>query len=197
MSSTRIVRPLVAATTLAVGLSLAGCGGGGGGGGSSAPDDTSVEEFCEAYNSIVEDLFEGLDPTAATEPSGEQVVTALKGWAEKLQDAGTPDDMPDEARDGFELLIETANDLDPGDFESADDLDQIENDFSEDEKAASTAFTDYATENCESPLDVPTDLPSDFPSDFPTDLPSDFPTDLPSDFPSELLTELPSDFPTE
>ena len=199
MSSTRILRPFAAATTLALGLALTACGGGGGG--SSAPDDTSVETFCDAYNSIVDDLVDSIDPAAPAEPSGEQVVTALKAWAEKLADAGTPDDMSDEARDGFELLIETADDLDPADFESADFLDELDADFSADEQAASEAFTTYATDNCESPLDLPSDLPSDFPtdlpSDFPSDLPSDFPTDLPSDFPTELLTELPSDFPIE
>ena len=201
MSRISLAHPLGAVATLALAASLSACGGGGdgggdgggGGGGASAPDDASVEEFCGAYNSIFDDLMGNLDPNASEEESGKQVVEAMKSWEKNLDEAGTPQDMPDEARDGFELLIKTAEDINADDFKSADDLDNLEKDFSDDEKAASTALTDYTEKTCESPFDLPSDLPTADLPELPSDLPTDALSGLPSDFPTELLTELPTE----
>ena len=162
MSLSSALRPRAAVTAASLALSvtvaLTGCGSDGGG--TSAPEDASATEFCDAYNSLFEDLIGDMDVEEPKEPSGEDVVQAVKRWADKLSESGTPQDMPDEARDGFELLVATADDLDPDDFKDAEDLDKIESDFSEDEKAASTAFDEYAAGSCESPFDMPTDLPT-------------------------------------
>ena len=158
MSIIPALRPLAAAATVTMAVSLSACGGGGSA--SSAPEDASSEDFCDAYNSLFEDLIGDMDVEAPEEPSGEQVVEAVKRWAERLSDSGTPQDMPEEAREGFELLVATADELDADDFKSAEDLDKIESQFSEDEKAASTAFDEYAAKSCESPFDLPSDLPT-------------------------------------
>jgi hypothetical protein len=168
--------------------------------------DASVEEFCDAYSGIAEAMMSIADPDASPEEQAEAAVEALNGWADEMGDVGVPGEMSDEARDGLELIVETAGDLEPGDLEDLSDLEALEDDFSEDEQEAVKAFEDFATENCVGSVDampsLPTDVPTELPSDFPTELPSDFPTEfLPSDFPSEYLTMLPSDwltaFPTE
>jgi hypothetical protein len=184
------------------------------GDGDISSGDASVEEFCDAYSGIAEAMMSVADPNASPEEQAEAAAEALNEWADEMGDVGVPDEMSDEARDGFELIVETAGDLDAGDLEDLSDLEALEEDFSEDEQEAVAAFEDFATENCTGsiddlpslPTDVPTELPSDLPTDFlsefPTEFPSDFPTEfLPSDFPSEYLTMLPSDwltaFPTE
>ena len=80
------------------------------------------------------------------------MVEALRTWAEELEQVGTPDDMSDQAREGFELIVRAAADLEPGDV---DNLAHLGEDFSEDEMAATEAFEDYATQHCESPFGDP------------------------------------------
>lgn len=86
----------IAAAVLVMG-SAAGCGddgggesGGGGGGdqprGADAPRDASVEDFCATFEET--SLTTGADAAA------------------KLAATGTPPDIPDDARRGFEYLID-------------------------------------------------------------------------------------------
>lgn len=70
---------------------------------------------------------------------------------DKLKDAGTPDDIDDDERHGFEDVVED-----------------------EDDRAEVTKFFNYFAETC---VGLPTDTPTGLPSEFPTDLPSDIPTD--------------------
>lgn len=156
---------------LALATSLTACGGSDGGSGASAPDDASASDFCDGFNG----LFEKVLAQAASGDSS-AMITALKGWAGDMEDIGTPSDMPDDARRGFELFIDQAKDLDED--ATLDDLQNLGDDLSDDDQADGEAFSSWTTENCA--LDIPGVDASDLPSIDPSDLPSIDPSDLAS-----------------
>lgn len=175
---------------------------------SDTSGDASIEEFCAPYQDYM-DSFLDVDFTAPEDQQVQSMVQAIKDYAAALDDLGAPDDMPDEAREGMEFLVDWADDLDPEDFTTIEDFENFDDEFSEDEDAAGEAFFAYVEETCgDTATELPTDLPTDLPTELPTDLPTDFPTELPSDYltmlpsdfmtmlPSEYLTMMPSDFMT-
>jgi hypothetical protein len=138
----KLKRTLAGPAAVLLAISLSACGGDGG---SSAPDDASVEEFCDSYSKGQIAAFTEMDPDASEQEQGEAMLDALKEWADEMADGGTPEDMPDEARDGFELMVDTLADLDADDIENLQDL---EDEFSDDERDAAAALTTYVNENC-------------------------------------------------
>ena len=135
-------------TVLLVGAVTSACGGGG------APTDASEDEFCTAQTSLLEDLVPD-DPEATGLPSGEDVAAAVEDWVAELEDVGTPEAIPDEARAGFEAMVEEARDVDAADF----DFDALEElrlgaaDASEEARQQARAFSEYVAETCGNPLD--------------------------------------------
>src|SRR5690349_21357121 len=87
----------LAGTALAIGT-LAGCGDDSGG--SAAPDNASTEEFCDAFATLFTEIM-----AQAVTGDPDVTVKAIKEWAGTMQEVGTPDDMPDDVRDGFEVFI--------------------------------------------------------------------------------------------
>jgi hypothetical protein len=144
-------RLATAAAALAVVASLAACNGdSGGGSGSAAPDDASRDDFCSAFNS----LFDTVLSSATSGGDIGKAIAALKEWAADIEDVGTPADMPDDARHGFELFVEQAKGLDED--ASMEELQNLGEDLSEADQADGEAFGDWTTKNC--PLDLPGDL---------------------------------------
>jgi hypothetical protein len=136
---------LLAAMALLLGL-LAGCGGDDS---SAAPEGASVEDFCGVFLDLAQTAQEqGADASDA------DAVKLLKDLADELEDVGTPEDMPQDAQDGLQLLIDKIKDL-PDDA-TAEDLANVEKDFSEEDKANQQALQTYLAEKC-----VPSALPSD------------------------------------
>ena len=123
---------LLTASLVLVGASLVGCSGG-------APTDASEDEFCTGYLSLASDLGTLVDAT------DEEALDSIKTWAEELEQVGTPEDIPDEARDGFELMIEELAALDGDD--TTEDFQLLDN-LSDAEAEASTAFEKYTTDAC-------------------------------------------------
>jgi hypothetical protein len=153
---------------------VTGCGG------DDAPDDASDKDFCDSFQRLGS--------------SGDDFAKSKDAFKD-LEDTGTPDDIPDDAREGFEIILDVANDADDS-KEAAKKVEEL----SKDDQKKVEAFTTYTLKKCmdlpELPSDLPTELPSDFPTELPSDFPSDFPTELPSDFPSDFpsdLTDIPSD----
>lgn len=172
----RITRAaLTIASTALVLTGVTACGsdsaGDGGGSGSAAPANASKDDFCTAFNGLYEKVMADL-----TSADTSKAITAFKEWAADMKDVGTPDDMPEDARRGFEVFVDAAQDID--DDASIDDLQNLGDDLSQADQDAGDTFGEWASENCPSDL---SDLASSIPSDLPTDLPSDLPTD-----PSEL-----------
>lgn len=145
--------PLLLALSLAGSLagSLTACGGDDDGdsdsGGSTssvgdAPNDAQVEEFCATFQ----------ESNDVTDGAG------IKAFADRLAAVGTPDELTDEQREGFEVFVGVAQGVD-----ESSTLDELEDpDVSDEEEAAVTAFIGYATTNCADELlgEVPTDQPS-------------------------------------
>ena len=145
-------RLALTSTVLVVGAVTSACGGGGGAGGDGgAPADAGKDEFCSTQTSLFEDLMGDMSEM----PSNEEMATAVKDWAKKLETVGTPKGISDDARAGFEDLIEQARDIDAGDFDidKLDELAQGGSGASEEAQEQATAFADYLTETCGNPLD--------------------------------------------
>jgi hypothetical protein len=123
---------------------LASCGGDGESG--AGKDDgadratVSVEDFCTAAEKF-ESTFTETDTTNLTEG-----LTALKAAARELEDVGTPEEIPDDAREGLELTLDKLIGL-PDDADETDLMAAL--DFSEDERAKSMAFEDYLDGTCD------------------------------------------------
>lgn len=146
------IRTRLAATTAAllVGVVTSACGVGGGG----APSDASEDDFCDTQTSLIEDLLPD-DMTNPEVPSNEEMAEAVKGWGEKLEEVGTPDDIPEDARKGFEAVVQQAKAIDADDFsiEKLEELEQGGKDASAEVKEQATAFSDYLAEKCGNPMD--------------------------------------------
>lgn len=131
-----IKRYLGAASAAALlALSLTACGGDD----VDAPDDASAEDFCAAVTSA---------PDTDSEDAGDQAEAAKK-LGEKLEDTGTPDDISDDARKGFESYVKALKDIDEDDVKklSEADADAVSDalDIDADEFAA---LSEYITKTC-------------------------------------------------
>ena len=112
----RTLPRLAAAAGAAVVLSfsLTACGG--------APTDASTEDFCNALTSGEDDVDKYID---------------------KLEEVGTPEEIDGEAREGFEILLDKAKDLE--DIESDE---AAREELGEDDYAKVETFTTEAGELC-------------------------------------------------
>jgi hypothetical protein len=126
----------LAALTLVVGAAAA-CG-------VDSPTDATVEEFCETYQSVFTDAV-----VLGEDPSAGESVAFMKAWGDRLQEVGTPEDIPDQAREGFEVTVEALQDLD--DDASMDDIANLEQGLDEEAQAAGQAFAEYVGQTCETP----------------------------------------------
>ena len=101
-------------------LSLTACGSDSSGSPESAPDaevtgaaaapaDASKADFCEAYT--FEPDFPD-DPASLSEDEQVSLVSdTLQAIQDKLASAGTPSDIPDDARAGYELSVDAVGSL--------------------------------------------------------------------------------------
>lgn len=105
---------------------------------SAAPDDASQEDFCQVYSEIEADEGDDLD--------------SAKEAVEQLVEVGTPDDIPDDARAGFETLGELVQEA--GDEA---DLETLGEDLGQEAQGNFLAFIGYVTETCADELDLPTE----------------------------------------
>ena len=123
--------------SLLVGTTV-GCGG-------RAPTDASVAEFCGAHKSLLSiNAAQEMSPSGALEAAGE--------WGEALADVGTPEDIPDQARKGFEVTVrnlEILGDLDPDNPEES--LEDVTKPSAEDMMAVNV-YTQYVSTTC--PVDA-------------------------------------------
>ena len=138
-----------AAAALLLVASLAGCSRDDAEGHGNA----SVQTFCETYYGLFTGDLIDLSPAASDSEQDQVLGEAFLAWASRLQQVGTPAAMPEQARDGFELMVSTAARFDPDD---AIRLGDAGAGFTDDESSAAEAFEVYATQTCESPFGDPT-----------------------------------------
>jgi hypothetical protein len=132
---------LVAASLILVAGGAVGCGDdGGGGGGLTGNNAPSTDDFCGALKDFQDDFSEA-DPTKDLEG----YIKSLKDAAQKLEDVGTPDDMPDDAKEGFDITLETIKGLE--DDATLEDLAKI-GDVSEEDQKKIDALDDYIAKEC-------------------------------------------------
>ena len=118
---------------------LVSCGGDDAAGSGGGEDKVSVDEFCGAAEKF-ENTFTETDTTNL--PDG---LKALRDAAQELKDVGTPEAIPDDAREGLELTLDKLIGL-PDDADETDLMDLL--DFDEDERAKSMAFEGYLDDTC-------------------------------------------------
>jgi hypothetical protein len=143
-------RLTLTSAVLLVGTATSACGGAGGG----APSDASKDDFCGAANSLMSDLVPD-DLTTAELPSDKDMAQAVKDWGSRMEEVGTPEDISDDARKGFESVVDQAEDIDASDF-SMDNLEELEKggaDASAEETKQAEAFGTYLTDTCGNPMD--------------------------------------------
>jgi hypothetical protein len=113
---------------------LAGCGG------DSAPADASEADFCEGYGNLFTKLAD-MDPE---DPS--TGIRAMKEWASDMEEVGTPEDMPDDAREGFETMLEQIGQIDEDATQK--ELEELGEDMSKGDQKSGAAFGAYAMKTC-------------------------------------------------
>jgi len=136
---------LLAAGALLVGTTATACGG--------PPEAASTTDFCKALQAA---------PTA-DKPSQDDI----DEWADQLKDTGTPDDISDGARNGFEVLVGVLDDVDVNDIDEDTAFEDVVED-TDDRKDVEKFFL-YAAKKCGglSGADLPsstTELPSGLPT---------------------------------
>jgi hypothetical protein len=142
---------LLAASLVLVGGTALGCSGGSDG----APADASEDDYCTSYRTLFADM------STMTEATDAEIIAKIKDWGATMQETGTPSDMPDDARAGFETTLSLIDGLE--DDASAEDFEKMDADLSEEETRQVDEFDTYTTETCGSPLDdmeapeIPTD----------------------------------------
>ena len=132
-----------AGVTLVAGM-LTGCGGGS----DDAPDSASKKDFCDAFEAVGkagDDFDQG------------------KEKLQDLKDTGTPEDIPDDAKEGFDILMDVVDDAD-----SSDDAGKALEGLSSGDQKKVEAFTTYTIKKCTDLGDLPSDLPSDLPTEMPS-----------------------------
>jgi hypothetical protein len=146
-------RTLAGALTLVAAVSLAGCSGDDDAAkkkGDDTSSTTSTAEFCEAYTSVFQRFSSG------EQPRGQEAVDAIRAWGDALRSTGTPQDMPADAHEGYELIVSTLAKIDENTTEK--DVQRLTRSFTTAQNESSTAFGDWATDAC--PLSTPSGAPT-------------------------------------
>lgn len=138
MTTGTLTRPARLATLVLLAGGLAACGGSDA---SSAPTDASRGEFCEAYASQIEALAR-----SAREDGPDRAAEVMKDWSARVQEIGTPRDMPDDARRGFETVVEEIDALDTGATQR--ELDGLGEELGTRAQRDVDAFGEYAVTTC-------------------------------------------------
>lgn len=135
------MRRALISTALVVALSgsLAACGGDDP---ASAADDAAPADFCAALADIATAYGE-----VAPENVTEDQVRAVKAAVSDLVEVGTPEDMTDDQRAGFELVTGMVSDL--SDNATLEQLEAAGEDFSGAEEEKADAFDDYVDQTCD------------------------------------------------
>lgn len=134
---------LIAASLVLVAGTTAGCGGSSSSNSSDdgAPTAASEKDFCAGFATVADDM-QGMEP--GSEPA--EMIKILKSGISDLEETGTPEDIPADARDGFELTVDMVNSLDED--ASPEDLAKMEEQFSDEDKGKVDAFDAYLSETC-------------------------------------------------
>lgn len=130
---------LLAASLVLVAGTAVGCGGG-------APTDASTDDFCKTFEEMQQETADLGEDAESTD-----IVKALKDLGKKMEDVGTPDDISEDARKGFETFVDAIKGL-PDDA-TEKQLDEVDKDFSDAEEKQFEAFQEYVGKTCTGPAE--------------------------------------------
>jgi len=133
------MKPALIAATLALLGAATGCAGG-------APTDAAAKDFCDSYNSLFTDMAQVSD-----DASEQEIIAAIREWGAQMAETGTPEDISEEARAGFEETVAMIGDLEAD--ASREDFDRIEQDLTDEQKKQVDEFDRYTADTCGSPAD--------------------------------------------
>ncbi len=117
-------------------------------GAAAAPADASKDDFCEAYT--FEPDFPD-DPASLSEDEQVSLVSdTLQQIQDKLASVGTPSDIPDDARAGYELSVDAVGSLNEDEIRAAvlAQEDPFTDLFGADEQQDVDAFDSWSKEYC-------------------------------------------------
>ncbi len=120
---------------------MTAAGGDGGSDNAAPPTDASTEEFCGNFGDLLADLGK-LDPDA----EASEAVAVLKEAGDQLAETGTPEDMPEAARAGFDLVLEEIDKLD--DDATREDVSNLGADVSPEQEDDMDAYEKYLQDTC-------------------------------------------------
>ncbi|MDQ1106277.1 hypothetical protein QE364_003132 [Nocardioides zeae] len=118
-------RVLSAAALVLAGATLTACGG--------APTDASESDFCDAMTSAGQSIVE------QGEKDGDEKVD-FGDAIDELESTGTPEGISDDAREGFESVLDAMKELDG---KTVDEVNDESDDLDGDDE-----FGDYYLETC-------------------------------------------------
>ena len=95
-----------------------------------------MKEFCAKFNNLYVVL--------ATEPS--PTVAEVKAWATDIGESGTPNEMNDETRKGFAVVLAMFQGLDAN--ASAEEIQNVGSNASAEDNRVVKTFGKWAYENC-------------------------------------------------
>lgn len=107
------------------------------GGATACSSSASKEDFCNGYEDFIQALIEA---------EGENYGEKLKDAASDFEDVGTPDDIPDDAKEGLEIVMDRIQEID--DDATPEDVQNLDQDLSEDEQKKADAFEEYLQKTC-------------------------------------------------
>lgn len=128
---------MFAASLALIAGAAAGCGSSG-----SDSSGASTSEFCDGFATFQKDLQGSV--TAGSDPA--DIVKAVKGSAQKLEDTGTPEGIPADAKEGFQISLDTIANV-PDDA-TEEDFSKLGNSISDADKAKTDAFDSYLSDTC-------------------------------------------------
>lgn len=136
------------ALAVLVGLTTSACGEGG------APEDASAETFCDAATGLGDalapgDLMAGEMPAV---PTAAELERAVRAWGARLEEVGTPADMPAEARARFDDLVAQAREGRLDDVALPGLTTGSLPEQSQEWRDEVTAWSDYLVQTCGAPL---------------------------------------------
>lgn len=144
--------PLAASLALIAATAI-GCGDGGSddkasGGSDEPPTNASSKEFCGAFEDLITELGK-----LGQDAQPKEAVAILKDAGGNLGDIGTPEDMPEDARSGFEIVLREIDGLD--DNATREDINNLGADLSDAENTQMSAYEKYLQETCADQLGQP------------------------------------------
>jgi hypothetical protein len=129
-----------------LGGALAGCGGSDSDGGSGSDDakGASKEATKEGFCKKLTGLSAAVAGATAEDPS--EAIKGLEKWVDDIEDYGTPSELSGEAREGFDVLIATFEDVDED--TTFEELQKLGTDASDADTKKVEALSAWTGENC-------------------------------------------------